>query len=86
MGREAPPQTYETSDLYFAAFLKTAKCKIVRFNKVSDSKVIFIFEWTPHIDDLSLEWTNRTAQVSALDYADNIRNLKSQCHSLSRKK
>lgn len=74
------PDEYRTSDLYFAAFLKTAKCHLKNCDIDQRNKITFIFESNPRISDLLLGWTNRTEKVSALDYADNIKNLKSLCH------
>lgn len=71
---------YETNDLYYAAFLKSAGCNLVDFRNQS-GKITFVFENTPRIKDLMLDYSNRKAQISALDYADNIRNLKSICWS-----
>jgi len=70
---------YSTNDLYFAAFLKTAGCKMARHEK-QGNRIIFVFEEAPMIDDLMNEWYSREAKVDALTYADNIRNLKSLCH------
>lgn len=74
------PEEYRTSDLYFAAFLKTAKCHLKKCDVDKRNKITFVFESNPRIQDLLLGWTNRTEKVSALDYADNIKNLKSLCH------
>lgn len=72
-------QEYRTSDLYFAAYLQTAKCKLTGSEIDDNHKVTFIFEENPRIKDLLLGWTNRTEHVCALDYADNIKNLKAIC-------
>lgn len=80
---------YKTNDLYFAAFLKTAGCNMLKPER-QGNRIWFVFEETPMIEDLMTEWMTRNAKVDALSFADNIRNLKSTCHMLlkneSRKK
>lgn len=67
---------YRTSDLYFAAFLKTAGVPLIDSVK-TDGRTYFIFEKQDSIPDLKRGFFNRTAKIAALDYADDIRSLKS---------
>lgn len=71
----------ETSDLYFAAFLKTAKVDLLGTKK-DGRRVIFLFDDRKDgaINQLQIEYINRTSKIVALDYADNIKALKSLCH------
>ncbi len=74
-----PAELYKTSDLYFAAFLKSAGLDLLT-SEVLDKKVVFVFEKIDLIKDLKREYFNRTARVSALTFVDEIRNLKSLTH------
>jgi len=79
MGNE--PETrgggnYRTSDLYFAAFLKTAGVPLIDSVK-TEGRTYFLFEKQETIPDLKQAFFNRTAKVGAHDYADDIRSLKS---------
>jgi len=67
---------YRTSDLYFAAFLKTAGVPLVDAVK-EGGRTYFIFERSDTIPDLKRGFFNRSAKVVALDYADDVRSLKS---------
>lgn len=75
------PQTYETSDLYFAAYLKTAKMDLLGTKK-DGRRVIFLFDdlGDGTLAKLQIEYINRSSKIVALDYADNIKALKSLCH------
>jgi hypothetical protein len=71
----------KTCDLYLAAFLITASCKLK--DTVRDlRKVYFIFENTDIIDQLKMDYLTRKASVDALSYADNIKSLKSLCANI----
>ena len=80
--------TYETKDLYFAAFLnlrlemvgvrageewnvKRRKTKQVKF---------FVFRSDSSIPELKSQYFSGRGEVSALAYADSIRNLKTLLH------
>jgi len=67
---------YRTSDLYFAAYLRTAGVSLTRTDK-EGRRVFFVFCDQGEIDDLKKQYFNRTAQVVALNYADEVRSLKS---------
>lgn len=72
-------QEVKYSDLHFAAFLKTAGCMLKRHER-KGKRIFFIFEKTPGIKKLKEEYWNRSAKVIALNYADNLRSLKSLCY------
>lgn len=73
------PSKYKTSDLYFSAFLRVAGVKFLESVK-EEGRFFFVFENSEGIRDLKREYFNRTAKVSALDYADEIRNMKAMLH------
>ena len=66
---------YRTSDLYYAAFLKTAAIPFTGTER-EGSRVIFVFESTDGLKDLKAQFFNRTAKVAALSYADEIKTMK----------
>lgn len=72
--------TYRTADLYYAAYLKVAG--VEHADTVKEGSRTF-FHFTPPeggIRDLKRQYFNRTAKVSALGFADEIRNLKTLMH------
>jgi len=72
---------YRTSDLYFAAFLKTAGVILIDAVK-EEGRTQFVFEKSDSIPDLKRGFFNRSAKVVALDYADDIRSLKSMTFTI----
>lgn len=68
-----------TSDLYFAAYLMTAEVPFLKHQR-KERRVFFIFENSPNMSDLRAQYFNKTAKVSARQYADNLRHMKSLCH------
>ena len=68
--------TYRTSDLYFASFLK-AKGVILQSTEKDDFKISFLFQDNGSIKDLKKEYFNRQATITALDFVDEIRYMKS---------
>lgn len=74
-----PDTNYKTSDLYFSAFLRVAGVKFLEAVR-ENGRFFFTFENGEAIRDLKREYFNRTAKVSALDYADEIRNMKAMLH------
>lgn len=72
-------QDYRTRDLYLAAYLKAAGVPFRDTQKASGS-VYFIFEHCANIRDLKNAFFSREGQVSALDYADELRALKTLCY------
>jgi len=66
---------YRTSDLYYAAFLKTAGVALQGTEK-EGSRVVFVFEAGDTLKELKAQYFNRTAKVAALSYADDIKAMK----------
>jgi hypothetical protein len=74
---------YQTCDLYLAAFFMSAGCKMTRSTRdIKTKRVYFIFERNPIMMDLKLKYFSREAKVEALNFADNIKSLKSLCHNI----
>jgi hypothetical protein len=69
---------FKTSDLYYAAFLKTAGFNLLELKKNdSDRQKYFIFEDSSGlIRKTQTDYINGEAKVSAKDLIDNIRALK----------
>jgi len=70
--------TFKTSDLYYAAFLKTAGFSLLQLEKNTDKRqMFFIFEDSSGlIRRTQTDYINGDAKVSAKDLIDNIRALK----------
>jgi len=71
----SPEPLYKTSDLYFAAYLKTLGMELLKTER-DGRKVIFVFEKKSSFKDLKREYFNRTSRVTALTFVDEIRTLK----------
>jgi hypothetical protein len=72
---------FRTSDLYFAAYLKTAGVEMRRAERSTSGKVQFVFDTSiANIDELTSGWVNNSGKVPANTYAFNIKSLKSICH------
>ena len=74
--------TIRTSDLYFAAFLQSVGCKISKIEK-EGSKNIFTFDDDKNRTDLKESYFNESdkSAVPALKLANNVRSLKTLCHT-----
>ena len=72
---------YKTCDLYLAAFLSSAGCKIEKTNR-DDRRVFFYFEENKIVEKLKADYYLRQAKIDALTYADNIKSMKSLCASI----
>jgi hypothetical protein len=70
---------YRTADLYFAAFLKAAGVPFLDTERDGD-RTQFVFEKTDNIRDLKTGFFTRTAKLSAMSYADEIKALKALTH------
>lgn len=70
--------TFQTSDLYYAAFLKTAGYSLKDLKKDDSKKqMFFVFEDSSGlIRRTQTDYINGEAKVSAKDLIDNIRALK----------
>jgi len=74
---------YQTCDLYLAAFFLSAGCHMVK--SVRDrqtNRVHFLFEKSPVIQDLKVNYFARSAKVDAITFADHVKSLKSLCHNV----
>ena len=70
---------YRTSDLYFAAFLKTAGVPFLETEREGD-RIQFVFEKIDTIRELKAGFFTRSAKVSAMSFADEIKALKALTH------
>lgn len=71
---------FRTKDLYLAAYLKATGLDFedtVRMN----NEVYFIFDFDENIEEKKKQYFSREGEVSALDYADELRALKTLCHN-----
>jgi hypothetical protein len=76
--------SYSTCDLYLASFFISCGCRMTSHERDSKSRrVYFIFEKNPLIQELKVNYFSRQAKVEALNFADNIKSLKSLCHNLT---
>jgi len=74
---------YTTCDLYLASFFISCGCRMVSHERDAKSRrVYFIFEKNPLLQELKVNYFSRQAKVEALNFADNIKSLKSLCHNL----
>lgn len=74
---------YQTSDLYFAAFLKVADVPFVDcVPKEGDrNRKVFLFEYTDAVKELKGVWFRRgQVKISPLAYAQEIQMLKAMTH------
>jgi hypothetical protein len=73
---------YRTCDLYLAAFFISTGNKLVNHERdLKTRRVYFVFEKNPLINELKMNYFGRKAKVEALNFADNIKSLKSLCHN-----
>lgn len=80
--RTNTPPDYKTTDLYLAAYLKTAGVDMKRTDREEAGRVYFVFDASvANIEELKAAWFNNTGRVVANTYAYHIKNLKSLCHS-----
>ena len=71
-----PQVNFKTSDLYYAAFLKTAGFDLADILKEKNRKV-FVFKADKNmLMKVQKEFVNGEAKVIAKDLIDNLRNLK----------
>ena len=76
--------SYRTCDLYLAAFFLSTGAKMSSHDRDPRSRrVYFIFEKNPMLQELKVNYFSRQAKVEALNFADNIKSLKSLCHNLT---
>jgi len=71
------PTEYRTSDIYFAAYLRVAGVPLLRTERDPNTRrMFFVLEEAEGFQDLKAQYFSRTAKVVALNYVDEIRNLK----------
>lgn len=68
---------YKTADLYFAAYLSVAGCPIEDLVK-NGRQVKIHFRDEGQISDLHKQYYNRKAKIPALQFTEEIKNLKNQ--------
>lgn len=74
-----------THDLYFAAYLRTSKLRLVGCERVpGDRRAHFVFEVPGACDVAALRkaWIDGTGMVPASDYAVAVRALKDVVHQV----
>lgn len=71
-------RVFQTSDLYYSAFLKTAGFTLLKLKKSENGRQkFFVFEDPSGlITKIQTDYVNGVAKVSAKDLIDNIRALK----------
>lgn len=68
--------TYETSDLYFAAYVLTHGVKLGS-TRQTGARLIFVFSDGEAASDLYVKWLNESDPLpSARAYADRVKQLK----------
>lgn len=70
---------YKTADLYYAAYLKAAGVPFLDTEREGD-RTQFVFEKVDNIRDLKTGFFTRSAKLSAMSYADEIKALKALTH------
>lgn len=78
-GPERGDNYYRTADLYYAAYLKAAGVPFMDTEREGD-RTQFVFEKVENIRDLKAGFFNRSAKLSAMSYADDIKALKAMTH------
>lgn len=80
MNSETKDGGYQTTDLYFAAYLQVAGATMQRTSK-HGTRISFVFNCdVVNIEELRTAWFNQSGKVPALLYANTIKNLKHLCH------
>jgi len=70
-------QEFPVSDLYFAAYLLTLGCSMIRTDRDRPKRVMFVFSIAPeHFKLLSNNWTNNNGLVPPQTICNAIKNLK----------
>ena len=74
---------YQTSDMYYAAYLKVAGVSL--HDTVSEGRrVFFRFEKSPNLNDLKRDYYNRKGKVAALTYSEEVKVMKSLTYETQR--
>lgn len=72
---------YETNNLGLATALVAIGSKLVRIDKTTPTRAIFVFEDDGKIEQLVEEYWSNSLAVPALTYFDVIKQLKSRLYS-----
>jgi hypothetical protein len=81
MDQQRDQREHRTSDLYFGAYLMTAGCTLKKTERAMN-RVFFIFDYSPLLEELKIQYFNGEAKVKAQAYAAQIKNLKSLTHQI----
>ena len=83
MEEQATYGEFETKDMYLGASLLNEGVKYLRveFDPTDPRKKIFIFENDPQIERIKAERANGTFVVSAIQYENSLRSIKSIIHA-----
>ncbi len=79
-----PGAEVETSDLYYAAYLRAAGVEMKRTERLAtnNGRITFVFDGSvSNVEELKTAWFNDTGKVPAKSYAHHIKDLKSLCHN-----
>ena len=71
--------TYSVSDLRLAALLRIQGFKLLRVQRGTDGRGVFVFEDRPNREELVLSFLNREQRVEPIGYTEEQRNLKGVC-------
>lgn len=86
--------TLATKDIYLAAAFSALGARLDKVDKTDPKHMEFIFtpkpafqtgalaELSQDLESIKLDWTNRALMVNAADYAEAIKRMKSEVHTL----
>jgi hypothetical protein len=66
---------YETPDINLTSFLRCRKFSIVRFERVGEARVFFIFHDSPELRTAIVDYAN-DGEVPARSFSNTLRDLK----------
>ena len=72
--------TYNTEDLYLAAFLATQGFPIIQWSRET-GLTNFVFEQSAELAQLVGAYYSNRAMISPLQYGNSLKNVKSMIHS-----
>ena len=73
---------FPVSDFYIAAFLICAGLELVRTERVSAGRVVFMLRDKPQRAQMVQDFYSHKSQIDPLAYKDSIVNLKALIHGL----
>lgn len=74
-------QVLKIADLHLAVALITLKYLLLRLEKSTPNKTLFVFKRTESIDTAIQSYWNNKLEVSPLEYANNLKTLKTRLYS-----